>query len=184
MTDEAEHSTYALPAARLTLRLAAMIYEAVLLLGVVFIVGYVLLIPLQWSYPLPTTQRTLLQIALFVVIGAYFVVCWTRSGQTLALKAWRLKVVDSEGRPPRRGRAIARYVLAWHLWLPGLAIAGLLQLSAGATLAALAVSFALLLVPALLDRQRRFLHDLWTGTRVVRVPAIKSLRCRDTTTQR
>ena len=170
MTDEAEHSTYALPAARLTLRLAAMIYEAVLLLGVVFIVGYVLLIPLQWSYPLPTTQRTLLQIALFVVIGAYFVVCWTRSGQTLALKAWHLKVVDSEGRPPRSGRAIARYVLAWHLWLPGLAIAGLLQLSVGATLAALAVSFALLLIPALLDSRRRLLHDLWTGTRVVRVP--------------
>ena len=168
MTDEAEHSTYALPAARLTLRLAAMIYEAVLLLGVVFIVGYVLLIPLQWSYPLPTTQRTLLQIALFVVIGAYFVVCWTRTGQTLALKAWRLKVVDSEAVPAQRtGNSALR--------------AGVASLVAGAgnrrlapakrrrdPCLALAVSFALLLIPALLDRQRRLLHDLWTGTRVVR----------------
>jgi uncharacterized RDD family membrane protein YckC len=170
VTDESEHSASALPAARLTLRLAAMIYESVLLLGFVFVVSYAFLVSLQWSYPLPPTQRTLLQLALFVVMGAYFVVCWTRTGQTLALKAWHLKVVDSDGRPPRSARAIARYVLAWHLWLPGLAIAGLFQLSAGVSLVALAVSFGLLLIPALMDRRRRLLHDLWTGTRVVRVP--------------
>ncbi len=147
-----------------------MIYEAVLLLGVVFVLSYALLVSLHWSYPLPPTQRGLLQLALFVVMGAYFVVCWTRTGQTLALKAWRLKLVDSNGRPPSSARAVARYVLAWHLWLPGLAIAGWLPLSAGSTLAAVAVSVALLLIPALMDRQRRLLHDVWTGTRVVRVP--------------
>jgi uncharacterized RDD family membrane protein YckC len=170
VTDESEHFADALTAARLTLRLAAMIYEAVLLFGVVFVISYAVLVSLQLSYPLPPAQRALLQIALFVVIGIYFVVCWMRTGQTLALKAWRLKVVDSEGRPPRTGRAIARYILAWHLWLPGLAIAGLFQLGLGSTLAALAASFALLLIPALIDRQRRLLHDLWTGTRVVRMP--------------
>ncbi len=42
----------ALPAAGLTWRLAAMTYEAVLLLGVVFAIGYALLVSLQWSYPL------------------------------------------------------------------------------------------------------------------------------------
>ena len=147
-----------------------MIYEAVLLLAVVFIVSYVLLVLLRWSYPLSSLQRTLLQLVLFVVIGIYFVICWTRTGQTLALKAWRLKVVDSGGRPPRCGRAIARYVLAWHLWLPGLTIVGLFPLSAGSSLAALGVTFAFLSVPALINPQRRLLHDLWTGTRVVRVP--------------
>jgi uncharacterized RDD family membrane protein YckC len=60
--------------------------------------------------------------------------------------------------------------LAWHLWLPGLAIAGLFRLSAGSIVAALAVCFALLLIPALIDRRQRLLHDVWTGTRVVRVP--------------
>lgn len=147
-----------------------MIYEAVLLLGVVFVISYALLVSLQWSYPLPSTERALLQLLLFVVIGTYFVLCWTRTGQTLALKAWRLKVVDSERRAPRVRRAIARYLLAWHLWLPGLAIASMLHLGVGATVAVVAVSFAFLLIPALIDRQRRLLHDLWTGTRVVRVP--------------
>lgn len=147
-----------------------MIYEAVLLLAVVFVISYALLVSLQWSYPLAPIQRILLQLVLFVVIGIYFVICWTRTGQTLALKAWRLKVVDSSGRPPRSGRAMARYALAWHLWLPGLTIVGLFPLSAGSILAALGVSFALLSIPALIDHQRRLLHDLLTGTRVVRVP--------------
>ncbi len=147
-----------------------MIYEAVLLLGVVLAIGYVLLVSLQWSYPLSPIQRSLLQFVLFVVTGAYFVVSWMRAGQTLALKAWRLKVVDVEGRPPLKGRAIARYLLAWHLWLPGLAVAGVLELGTGWALATLAVTFVVLLIPALIDRQRRLLHDLWSGTRVVRVP--------------
>ena len=148
-----------------------MTYEAVLLCGIVFAVGYVLLALMQWSYPLPPKARASLQAALFVVIGAYFVVSWTRSGQTLALKSWRLKVVDVDDRAPRHSRAIARYLLAWHLWLPGLTIAGIYPLSAGWTLAALAVTFGLLVIPPLIDRQRRLLHDLLTGTRVVRVPA-------------
>lgn len=147
-----------------------MIYEAVLVFAVVFAVGYALLATMQWSYPLAPSPRAMLQGALFVAAGAYFVICWARTGQTLALKAWHLKVIDSEGRPPRSGRAIARYLLAWHLWLPGLAIAAALQLSAGSTVVALAVSFALLLIPALIDHRRRLLHDMLTGTRVVRVP--------------
>ena len=147
-----------------------------------FTVGYVLLIPLQWSYPLPTTQRTLLQIALFVVIGAYFVVCWTRTGQTLALKAWRLKVVDSEGRPPRSAAGTARYVLAWHLWLPGLAIAGLLQLSVGG-LACACRQFRALVDPSTVGSPAA--RCMTSGpARACACRVIKSLRCRDTTTQR
>ena len=96
MTDESERSTFGLPDAGLSVRLASMIYEAVLLLGVAFVVSYALLATFKWSYPLLPIERIVLQGALFAVAGAYFVVCWDRSGQTLALKAWRLKVVDSE----------------------------------------------------------------------------------------
>ena len=147
-----------------------MIYDAVLVLGVLFAVGYVVLASQQWSYPLSFAQRAALQTALFVAIGIYFVFCWTRTGQTLALKAWRLKVVDIRGWPPSRGRAVARYLLAWHLWLPGLATAALMPNTAVSSLLALAGGFALLLIPARIDDQRRLLHDRWTGTRIVRVP--------------
>ena len=69
------------------------------------------------------------------------------------------------------GRAIARYALAWHLWLPGLVWVSLFHSRALADLAALAAGFALLLLPALADPQRRLLHDRWTRTRVVRLGA-------------
>ena len=148
-----------------------MAYEAVLVAAVLFAVSLLVLASMQWSYPLPAKERTVLQAVLFLAVGAYFAFCWTRSGQTLALKAWRLKVVDSMGRPPRGARAVARYLLAWHLWLPGLVLASLLQLTIGGAVVASAASFALLLTPAFFDPQRRLLHDTWTGTRVVLVPA-------------
>jgi hypothetical protein len=58
--------------ASLLLRLAAMVYEAVLLFGVVFVVGYALLAALRWTHPLASGQRAVLQIVLFAAIGGYF----------------------------------------------------------------------------------------------------------------
>jgi hypothetical protein len=66
-------------------------------------------------------------------------------------------------------RATARYVLAWHLWIPGLAYIAVTGVDVVANLVALAAGFALLLLPAVADPQRRLLHDRWTATRVVRV---------------
>lgn len=149
-----------------------MIYEAVLLFGVVFIVSYALLALFQWRFPLPLGPRTVLQVVLFVAIGVYFVWCWSRSGQTLALKTWNLKVIAADGMPPRIGPALARYVLAWHLWLPGLAWVAVFQTHALGDLMAIAIGFAALLLPALADPQRRLLHDRWTGTRIVRAESL------------
>ena len=147
-----------------------MIYDTVLVVGVLFAVGYIVLASQQWSYPLSFAERAALQTSLFVAVGVYFVFCWMRTGQTLALKAWRLRVVDTSGRPPSGVRAVARYLLAWHLWLPGFAIAALMPITAAWTLLALVGGFALLLTPAVIDDQRRLLHDRWTGTRIVRLP--------------
>ncbi|MEP6607288.1 MAG: RDD family protein [Burkholderiaceae bacterium] len=153
-----------------TSRLAAMAYEAVLLLGVIFAVSFMLLVSMRWSYPLTAGRRAALQLVVFIAVGAYFVYCWTRTGQTLALKTWRLKVISADESPLGVGRAIARYLLAWHLWIPGLAVSALLELNLSWTLIALATGFAVLLTSALIDPQRRLLHDRWTGTRIVRVP--------------
>jgi uncharacterized RDD family membrane protein YckC len=170
VTKEPERLAADLPAAGLQIRLGAMIYDALLLIGVAFLVSYALLASLQWSYPLSPARRLGLQAALFITVGIYLIICWTRTGQTLGMKAWRIKVIDANRRPPRTARAIARYVLAWHLWLPGLALAALFHYSTSSSLVMLAAGFALLLMPALFDHQRRLLHDRLTGTRVARVP--------------
>ncbi|MCS7101253.1 MAG: RDD family protein [Burkholderiaceae bacterium] len=149
-------------------RLAAMTYDAVLLFGVVFIVTYALLALLRWTHPLTAAQRWVLQGVLVVVIGAYFVYCWTRSGQTLAMKSWGLRLVGADGRPPRAAAAVLRYVLAWHLLLPGAlwyALAG--GHTARDVLVAMAGAAACLLL-AYSDPARRLLHDRASGTRLMR----------------
>jgi uncharacterized RDD family membrane protein YckC len=150
------------------LRVMAMVYEGVLLFGVTFAAGLAVLSLSGWTAPLSGVRRLVLQAALFVVIGAYFVWCWSRSGQTLALKTWKLRVVDHDGRSPALPRAIARYLLSWTLFLPGLIYIALFEPARTGSLVALALGFAALLVPAFVDPERRLLHDRWTDTRIVR----------------
>lgn len=147
-------------------RLAAFVYEGVLLFGIVMGAGLV--------YGIVTDQRHALagapglRLALFVVLGLYFVYFWTRSGQTLAMQTWHLRLVGPDGRPPGVGRALARYLLAWLWFLPALLALWLSGLKGG--WAAAAVVLAGVLAYAALARLhpgRQYLHDLLCGTRLV-----------------
>jgi uncharacterized RDD family membrane protein YckC len=145
-----------------------MTYEAVLLFGIVFIVAYVVLALAQWTYPLQAGQRRTLQVVLFVALGAYFVWCWTRGGQTLAMKTWHLRVVGPDGGRIGLRTAVLRYLLAWHLFLPGIVFVYLFQTHAARDLAAFVVGFLAMLLVGYAGPQRQLLHDRWLGTRVVR----------------
>jgi uncharacterized RDD family membrane protein YckC len=150
------------------LRLAAMTYESVLLFGVVFAAGLCLLALTGWTYPLAPARRWMLQAVVFLAVGAYFGYFWSRAGQTLAMKSWRLRVVDRDGGRLTLRRAILRYLLAWSLFAPGLAFVVLAGAGAVANLAALLVGTVLMLALARLDPGGQLLHDRLLGTRVVR----------------
>ncbi len=129
-------------------RLASLLYESLLVLGVLgaaFILPYVLIgMLLGVSVP-----GWILWGHLFALLGAYFVWYWVRRGQTLAMQTWRLKLVRaSDGRPLPLRMACLRYVLAWPSVL----------------------CFGLGLLWALLDPDRQFLHDRISGTRLVLLP--------------
>ncbi|HTT12001.1 MAG TPA: RDD family protein [Burkholderiaceae bacterium] len=154
--------------AGLAIRLAAMTYEAVLLFGVAFVVTYAVLALARWTYPMSGTQRAILQALLFVTLGIYFVYQWGRSGQTLAMKSWHLRLLDKRGRPPGLATAVLRYVLAWHLLIPGAIWVALFGGHGLLGAVACTVGFVALLMPALADSKRRLLHDRLTSTRIVR----------------
>lgn len=78
------------------------------------------------------------------VVDAYLVVFWTMSGQTPGMRLLHLRVVGPDGDPPGLGRSLVRLV--------GLIIA-------------IAVLFVGLL-PVLVDRRRRGLHDWLASTTV------------------
>jgi len=147
-------------------RLACFVYEGVLLFGVLMISGYLFSSLTQQRHAL--IGRHGLQAFLFVVLGIYFVWFWSHGGQTVAMKAWHVRVVDRQGRPLSEWRALCRYLLAWLWFLPALAVLNAWGVHDGGTI--FGVLFAGVLGYALLSRlnpSRQFLHDALCGTRLV-----------------
>jgi uncharacterized RDD family membrane protein YckC len=107
---------------------------------------------------------------LITVFAAYFLWCWLRGGQTLAMKAWRIRVVSASGGPLRPQVALLRFVLA-TLFIGGFLLAVLAALKyAVAWLAFLTLTLASIgLGWACVDRDRQFLYDRIAGTRLILV---------------
>ena len=124
-------------------RILSLLYESLLVTAIAICAGLAFHGAAQDR--LSGAARHVFQLYLFLVIGIYFVACWTRRGQTLPMQAWKIRVVGADGRPVSAGRAALRYVLAW----PSLMLFG------GG------------LIWAFFDRDRQFLHDRLAGTKIV-----------------
>jgi uncharacterized RDD family membrane protein YckC len=118
-------------------RLAAMVYEAFLIFAVAFFAAWIFFFASGARDATSGALRRELQIFIVAVLAAYFLWCWLRGGQTLAMRAWRIRLVEVT--PPK---ALVRFLLA----------AALLPLS---------------ILWALLDREGQFLHDRLAGTRLI-----------------
>ena len=156
----------------LTRRMAAFVYEGILLFGVLTIAGYL--------YSSLTQQRHALhglaglQLFLFVVLAIYFSWFWSHGGQTVAMRAWHIRLVTRDGQPVAQARALARYLASWIWFVPALASASLAGLqSAGQIFSLLAIGVVAYALLALAHPERQFWHDALCGTRLVtwRTPA-------------
>ena len=128
-------------------RLASMLYESILLFAIAFFATWLFQFA-AGTLRIEGWRMLLLQMFMVSVFAAYFLWCWLRSGQTLAMKTWRIKLVAKNG----------------HARLPPKA-------------ALLRFFYALILVPttfgifwALVDRDRQFLHDRLAGSLLIPVP--------------
>jgi len=155
-----------LTAPRISRRLAAFVYEGVLLFGVVMISAYL--------YSALTQQRHAMQGRegligfLLIVVAIYFVTFWSRSGQTVAMKAWHIRLVDAQGQVVSQGRALARFLLSLCWLVPPLALAKYSGLPAGAYWLTLVLAWiAGYAALAFLRADRQFWHDAVCGTRLV-----------------
>jgi uncharacterized RDD family membrane protein YckC len=115
---------------------------------------------LQWRFAVQTL--------LFLVIGFYFVWCWTHGGQTLPMKTWRIRLVTKEDGAVSLGRAALRYLLVWMLFVPGLAAAALLKAKGWQAVSLVCLNAALCMLAVYADPGRQFLHDRIAGTRLVK----------------
>jgi uncharacterized RDD family membrane protein YckC len=122
---------------------ACFIYEAITVVAIGFACAGLFL----WLAGDATqgVKRSLLQIFLWLLVGTYFVRCWLTSGQTLAMQAWGLQLVNKENQRLVLNKALMRYVLATiSLLLCGL---GFLW--------------------AIVDNEKLFLHDRLLKCRIV-----------------
>lgn len=132
--------------------------------GVVFIAGYLFGTLSQTRNALD--NRNALQAFLFVIFGIYFTWFWAK-GQTLAMKTWHIRMVDTAGRPVTQGRALARYVLSWLWFLPPLLAVAPFSLPAGEITVIVLGWVAVWALSSRLHPQQQFWHDAWAGTRLV-----------------
>ena len=116
-----------------------MVYEALLGFAVAFFAAWLFFFASGGRDATHGGLRYELQAFVALVLAAYFLWCWLRGGQTLAMRAWRIRLVDVTPR-----KAVARFLLALTL-LP------------------------ISILWALVDREGQFLHDRLAGTRLIYV---------------
>ena len=124
--------------------LAASVYDGLLTLAVLFLAGALALLVTGGEAVTPGDPA--FRLWLLAAGFPYFGWCWTRGGQTLGMRAWKLVLEGDGGAPVTLGAAALRYLGAVLSW------------------AALGLGFLWLLVPP----SRRSWHDRISGTRVLR----------------
>ncbi|MFA5683168.1 MAG: RDD family protein [Lysobacteraceae bacterium] len=135
--------------AHLVWRLLAMLYDSLPIFAL-WLAFSAIMLALRGGAPVvPWTPAFWLQAAaLWTLTGAYLVFSWRRGGQTLGMRPWRLQLVGTQDARPGVGVLWQR-----HAWATlSLALGGLGFLW------------------SLFDRERRSLHDLLSGTRLLRLP--------------
>ena len=132
--------------ASLPRRFGALLYDSLLLFGVLFAAN-LLLVPFIGTAD-PARPHPLLTLYDLSVIYLFYAWFWVHGGQTLGMKTWKLSLITEDGRPVGWRRATLRF------------------LAACVSLAA----FGLGWLWVLLDRERLAWHDRLSGTRVIRMP--------------
>ena len=137
--------------APLWLRLGAAVYDLFPLIALWMLVVALFLFAARGEVDVahpPPAYHLALQFALLAATAAYFVASWARGGQTIGMRAWRLRVVDEKGGALPWPRALLRF---------GVAIV---------SLGALGLGF----LWCLIDRNGRAWHDMAARSIVARLP--------------
>jgi uncharacterized RDD family membrane protein YckC len=102
-------------------RFAAVIYDTLLLVAMLLILTTVLVIGVLRVEITPQTVGAwayVYRAALLAIIVAYYLLNWTRSGQTLGMRAWHLRAVTAAGKPLTLKSAALRLAWAVLAWAP------------------------------------------------------------------
>lgn len=146
------------PAAGLGRRLAAIAYDTLLCMALLMVTTFVY--KLIWmsfvgeaalhrlSESGALDGDPLLSTVLLFALFGFFAKFWTHGGQTLGMQVWGIRVQNADGSGISLWQALLRFVVAIASWL----------------------CVGLGFFWSLFDRQQRSWHDLYSDTRLVRIP--------------
>lgn len=139
-----------------------LLYVALLMAGLVLAIPFVAFLVADDART-PLHNYVILQAYGFVVGAGFFGWSWTRGGQTLGMRVWRLQVRRLDGAPLRWPVAILRFAAGLVPVLAGLWL--------GKQFGPTAYGAALLgYLPCLLSSRGQAFNDLIAGTEVVELP--------------
>lgn len=130
------------PAAGIARRLAAMFYDAFLVVAIWMLSTTLLVALVSEGNPI---FGWVFQVFLYAEMFAFYYAFWRMRGQTLGMQVWRIRIENDAGDIPGSGEAVLRFLLAT------------------VTLVPCGLGFFWMLV----DRDRLTLYDRWSGTRII-----------------
>lgn len=125
-------------------RMLSIAYDSILSFSLL-IVAVILLLPFSHGKPIAPGNH-LVQLYLFYILYLFFAWFWIHGGQTLGMKAWRIRVICIDGKPLGWRRATLRFFFAILSW------------------ALLGGGF----IWSLFDKDKRTLHDILSHTCLIR----------------
>ena len=137
--------TATLKPAGLLVRLLAMFYDSLLLLSALLIATALALMVTKGTL---SYHNPFFRTFLFLICFSFYAWFWLHGGQTLGMRAWRLRLQRFDGRAITIWQALLRFMVA----IPSLAIGGL-----G-------------LLWMLVDKDRLAVHDRVSESTIVRLP--------------
>lgn len=138
VTQVMDHQHY--PTASLWRRLAALFYDSLIVMAIIF-VGTLPLVPLIKDYYIDP-NNLLYKVYLLAIVFAYFGLSWIYGQQTIGMRAWRLKIFNFDQQRISLWQALLRFSYAIPAYL----------------------SFGAGLWWMLVDKQRLGWHDRWSKT--------------------
>ena len=126
-------------------RVAAACYDLLLVIALWFVAVFALL-PFTHGHAIDGSNLWF-RLYLFVLPYLYFSWFWSRGGQTVGMRAWRLCLRNSDGDAVSWPQVLLRYLAAWVGWL---SVIGVLW--------------------SLFDERKRCLQDIVSRTQVVVLP--------------
>jgi len=161
--------------AGLARRLAAIGYDCLPLLALLMLASLPWLLVFGDAPASRHPLYRLYQLYLLAAAFAFYGYFWLKAGQTVGMRAWRLRVRSRNGGPLTLAQAATRFLTALAFWLPvALSAHLLLERKGGQHSSWLAVA---LWLPLLLNflrsrlaRDRLTWHDRWSGTELIHEP--------------